>query len=70
MIEKVGVCEHIGSILATIWSRIRHEIVGNFICEMCIPCDVHCNEIRGLKLPSYSQLNFLKNVSTNELKND
>ena len=45
MIEKVGVCEHVGSILATVWSCIRHEILVYFMCEMCIPCDVQCNEI-------------------------
>ena len=45
VIQKVGVCEHVGSALATVWSRIRHEILVYFMFEMCIPCDVNCIEI-------------------------
>ena len=45
VIKKVGVCEHVGSALAIFRSRIIHEILVYFMCELCIPCDVHCNEI-------------------------
>ena len=70
MIEKVGVCENVGSAFATVWSRIRHEILVYFMFEMCIPCDVHCNEIYWIEMTIFYPAKLMKNVPKNELKND